>query len=92
MAKGDKISTPEDSDKIISAKISDKESNLIVYTAVSQLMLHDPSEDANPEHLCMSIGKCSKDFPKAFNNTKLLNIYICIYIYTNKFMSVFGSA
>ena len=81
MAKGDKISTPEDSDKIISAKISDKESNLIVYTAVSQLMLHDPSEDANPEHLCMSIGKCSKDFPKAFNNTKLLTIYMFLQLY-----------
>lgn len=71
LADLDNILTPEDIDEIMCAKIPDKETDSIGYTAVSQLMIHGPSGNANPKCPCMIRGKSSKYFP-TLSKTKTL--------------------
>lgn len=60
--------TPEYIDSIIQAEIPDKETKPELYEAVSRYMVHGPCGDANPNCPCMIDKKCSKKYPKSFNN------------------------
>ncbi|XP_076934857.1 uncharacterized protein LOC143601293 [Bidens hawaiensis] len=65
---GSKIHNPKDVHKFISAKIPNKDSDPDLYKLVSDHMIHDPCGDANPKCTCMVNKRCSKNFPKIFND------------------------
>ncbi|XP_028778037.1 uncharacterized protein LOC114734585 [Neltuma alba] len=68
----DKLKHPKDVDKIICAEIPDKDSSLLLYDLVRKFMVHGPCGSSNPKSPCMKDKKCSKYFPKRFNdNTKV---------------------
>ena len=62
-----------DIDKIISAEIPKKENNHRLYKAVENYMMHGPCGSANYASPCMDNGKCTKHFPKRFNNETTLD-------------------
>ncbi|XP_076881935.1 uncharacterized protein LOC143530216 [Bidens hawaiensis] len=68
MHPGSKIHNPQDVDKFISAEIPNKDSDPDLYKLVSDHMIHGPCGDANPKCTCMVNKKCSKIFPKMFND------------------------
>lgn len=70
---GDKLINLEDIDAVISAEIPDKATDRIAYKAVSQFMLHESCGEANPKCPCMSKGRCTKHYPKAFNNNTFVD-------------------
>ncbi|KAH0735831.1 hypothetical protein KY285_011538 [Solanum tuberosum] len=53
---------------MITAEIPDMEVDPDGYNAVKNYMMHGPCGDLNPGCPCMKQGKCSKHFPKKFNN------------------------
>ncbi|XP_076889689.1 uncharacterized protein LOC143540544 [Bidens hawaiensis] len=67
MHPGSKIHNPQDVDKFISVEIPNKDSNPDLYKLVSDHMIHGPCGDANPKCTSMVNKKCSKNFPKMFN-------------------------
>ena len=73
MESQDKLRNPADIDRCISAEIPDKESDPELYTLVKEFMIHGP---CGPEHKncpCMVGNKCSKIFPKAFNDSTYID-------------------
>ncbi|KAL7084236.1 hypothetical protein ACP275_14G212700 [Erythranthe tilingii] len=63
-----KYPNSEDIDKIISAEIPDENEDPVLYSYVSSLMIHGPCGVFNPTALCMEDGKCTRHFPKKFND------------------------
>lgn len=79
-ADGDKLTGPEDIDRLISAEISDKTEDPVGYKAISQFMMHGPCGSANPKCPCMFKGQCSKYYPKEFkDNTTVSSDGYAIY-------------
>ncbi|KAK3010909.1 hypothetical protein RJ639_012633, partial [Escallonia herrerae] len=62
LAQLNKLATPTDVDRLISAEIPDKKGDPAAYRVVSLFMMHGPSNS------CMVDGNCSKHFPKQFNS------------------------
>lgn len=58
-----------DIDSIVSAEIPDQTTSPLLYETVTKNMMHGPCGPLYPKASCMKNGKCSKDFPKPFNNT-----------------------
>ncbi|XP_071718258.1 uncharacterized protein [Rutidosis leptorrhynchoides] len=65
--------SPSDIDQYISAELPDPRDDFCGYKIISNLMIHGPCGDAHPEAPCMQENehtrgkKCSKKFPKPFN-------------------------
>ena len=57
---------PEDIDLVISAEISSKHQDPELHNIVLSHMIHGPCGHYNYRSPCMLDGKCSKDFPKSF--------------------------
>nr|XP_025887491.1 uncharacterized protein LOC112941712 [Solanum lycopersicum] len=55
---------------MITAEIPNMEVDPDDYKAVKNYMMHGPCGDLNPGCPCMKQGKCTKRFPKKFNNQK----------------------
>ncbi|XP_070044304.1 uncharacterized protein [Nicotiana tomentosiformis] len=55
-------------DRIIAAEIPDLEVDPYGYNAVKNFMMHGPCGELNPHCPCMRQGKCTKYFPKKFND------------------------
>ncbi|XP_061371987.1 uncharacterized protein LOC133314518 [Gastrolobium bilobum] len=55
-----------DIDKLISAEIPDKDSNPLLFQAVTNYMIHGPCGPENYKSPCMKDGRCSNFFPKNF--------------------------
>jgi hypothetical protein len=64
--------TVEDIDFIIQAQIPDKTSDPELYEMVSSFMLHGPCGPGYPNSKCMEKGRCTKGFPKDYNDSTVL--------------------
>ena len=53
---------------MITAEIPNMEVDPDGYKAIKNYMMHGPCGDLNPGCPCMKQGKCTKHFPKKFNN------------------------
>ncbi|XP_042970258.1 uncharacterized protein LOC122302876 [Carya illinoinensis] len=62
-----KLYAPESFDKIVSAEIPDKNTNLHLHNAVIKHMMHGPCGVLNPTNICMKKnGCCKSQYPKSF--------------------------
>ncbi|XP_021974961.1 uncharacterized protein LOC110870070 [Helianthus annuus] len=61
-----KFPNASDIDRVITAKIPDKERDPELYELVMQFMIHGPCVTDNPLCPCMVQQKCSKKFPKKY--------------------------
>jgi hypothetical protein len=62
----------DDIDFIIQAQIPDKTSDPELYEMVSSFMLHGPCGPGYPNSKCMEKGRCTKGFPKDYNDSTVL--------------------
>ncbi|XP_056688781.1 uncharacterized protein [Spinacia oleracea] len=66
--QNDKLTTPDDFDKIVRAVIPDEQVEPKLYKAVLKHMIHGPCGVLNHKSPCMKQGSCKKGFPKEFSN------------------------
>jgi len=64
---------PKQIDKIISAEIPDKNTDPHLYDIVTTLIIHGPCGKQNKNSPCMSNKKCTKHFPKKFNDSTVID-------------------
>ncbi|XP_072094205.1 uncharacterized protein [Arachis hypogaea] len=69
----DKYPIPADIDKIICAKIPDPDVDNAYYEAVKSFMLHSPCDISKPTLPCMEEGRCTRHFPKKFNEITIVD-------------------
>jgi hypothetical protein len=71
----DKLRTPEDVDSLISAEFPDEEKDPELFELVKSMMVHTPcgSENNNPNSPCIEKEKCTKNFPKLFQDQTIVN-------------------
>ncbi|XP_049392501.1 uncharacterized protein LOC125856887 [Solanum stenotomum] len=60
--------TTDHINRVISAEIPDYRAYPDGYNAVKNFMMHRPSGEQNPSCPCMKQGKCTKYFPKKYND------------------------
>jgi len=60
-------------DTLISATWPDPEKQPLLFNIVKRCMVHGSCGSANPHAPCMKQGKCSKGFPKHFQNQTVMN-------------------
>ena len=70
----DKMRTPEDIDRVVTAEIPDIASMPRLHDAVIRHMIHGRCGAMNPRCVCMKDGECSKEFPKAFSEETIMAI------------------
>ncbi|XP_054795045.1 uncharacterized protein LOC129300500 [Prosopis cineraria] len=73
LQQNDKIKSPKEIDNIISSEIPDKDSSPLLYDLVGTYMMHGPCGHSNKKSPCMKDGKCSKYFPKKFNDKTIVD-------------------
>lgn len=66
----DKPRTPDDYDHFVRAELPDKEKEPRLYKLVVENMLHGPCGANNDRSPCMVDGKCTKRFPKSFQEAR----------------------
>ena len=71
--RASKYPTPADIDKIISAEIPDPKRHPELYNLVKKHMIHVPCGLARTGSPCMRNNKCSKFFPKKFEETTIVD-------------------
>jgi hypothetical protein len=69
-----KIHNANDIDSIVSAQIPDPVTQPLLYQTITTCMLHGPCGDARPNAPCMIDKKCSKEYPKQFQEHILFNV------------------
>jgi hypothetical protein len=60
-------------DSFVSAEIPDPNEDPLGFILVSEFMMHGPCGDLNDKCVCMQDGKCSKHFPKDFQEETVLD-------------------
>ncbi|XP_057419198.1 uncharacterized protein LOC130713450 [Lotus japonicus] len=73
LSKNNKLVTTSDIDKFISAEIPDPILHPRLNKVVSTYMLHGPCGSGFSKSPCMSNGKCTKFFPKNFQETTIID-------------------
>ncbi|KAI9118735.1 hypothetical protein K1719_010180 [Acacia pycnantha] len=73
LSEADKVRTPTDVDKIISAEIPCKDADPELYELVRSYMIHGPCGRSSGSAPCMKDGRCSKYFPKKFYERTMLD-------------------
>ena len=68
-----KLMTPEDVDSAICAEWPDPDEQPLLFETVSKCMVHGPCGALNPSAPCMEDGKCTKYFPKPFQEQTLFD-------------------
>jgi Helitron helicase-like domain at N-terminus len=66
------LTTAEEVDTIIRAMWPDPEREPLLFNIVKHCMVHGPCGPAKPHTPCMRDGKCSKGFPKPFQNKMIM--------------------
>ena len=56
-------------DQFISAELPDPNEDPLGFVLVQEFMMHGPCGELDPNCPCMKDGKCSKRFPKSFQDT-----------------------
>ncbi|XP_058752651.1 uncharacterized protein LOC131625838 [Vicia villosa] len=69
-----KYPTPSDIDKIISAEIPDPAVHPVLYDLVSAHMMHRPCGPSRMKSQCMKNRKCSKYFPKKYQEETVVDL------------------
>ncbi|GKD91311.1 DNA helicase PIF1, ATP-dependent [Tanacetum coccineum] len=69
----DKITTTAKIDKYISAEIPNKNEDPDLYQIITDHMMHGPCGADNPSCPCTVDFKCTKKFPKQFNETTVID-------------------
>ena len=69
--KDHKLKTEEDIDRVVKAEIPDEVQNPRLYEIVTRNMIHGPCGIHNPNSPCMVDGKCSKGYPKEFQDVTI---------------------
>ena len=64
-----KLLTPEAIDSCISARWPDPEREPLLFETVKKCMVHGPCGALNPNALCIVDGKCSKNYPKNYQES-----------------------
>jgi hypothetical protein len=65
--------SPQFINSFISAEIPDPVIDPLAYALVAEHMVHGPCGRYNPKCSCMKDSKCSKNYPKEFNDTTTVN-------------------
>ena len=70
-----KLRTPEDVDSLISAEFPDEDTQPELFELVKSVMVHTPcgNQHNNPDSACIVDDKCSKNFPKPFQDQTIVN-------------------
>ena len=65
-----KLRTPEEVDSLLSAEFPDEEKDPELFELVKSVMFHTPcgNDHNNPNAPCIVDEKCSKNFPKLFQD------------------------
>jgi len=58
--------TVEDIDRMISAELSNSETNKLTHETIARCMMHGPCGAAFPNAPCMEESKCKKQYPRKF--------------------------
>ena len=59
--------------KFICAEIPDFNIDPLGYALVDEFMIHGPCGEANKKCSCMKDNKCSKNFPKSFQDETIID-------------------
>ena len=73
LANEDKPKDENHIDHIVCSEIPDQDQFPQLYECVRRHRIHGPCGTLNPHCPCMEDGKCSKEFPKEFQNTTMAN-------------------
>ncbi|EAU91301.2 hypothetical protein CC1G_13042 [Coprinopsis cinerea okayama7 len=68
-----KLATPSVVDSCISAEWPDPTTQPLLFESVKRSMVHGPCGAYNPRSPCMVNGKCSKGYPKSFNEVMTMD-------------------
>jgi hypothetical protein len=66
--------TVEDVDRMISAELSNSETNKLAHKTVARCTMHGPCGAAFPNAPCMEEGKCKKKYPRKFQSETMTNV------------------
>jgi hypothetical protein len=69
----DKIHNAHDIDSIVSAQIPDPVTQPLLYETVTNCIVHGPCGNIKPKAKCMVDKKCSKQYPKEFQEVTAFN-------------------
>jgi hypothetical protein len=68
-----RLEEPHQIDKAISAQLPDPVTHPKLFQLVEKLMIHGPCGELNSNLACMKDGKCSKNYPKTFQEQSVLS-------------------
>jgi hypothetical protein len=66
--------TVEDVDRMISAELSNSETNKLAHKTVAKCMMHGPCGAVFPNAPCMEEGKCKKQYPRKFQSETVTDV------------------
>ncbi|GES80818.1 LOW QUALITY PROTEIN: uncharacterized protein LOC114645498 [Rhizophagus clarus] len=75
LASENKPKTPEVFNKLVYAKIPDRNLQLLLFETVNKNMVHGPCGVVNSQSPCMINGKCSKNYHREFVSITSINKY-----------------
>ena len=74
LADSCKLRNPSDIDSVISAEIPDPNTEPQLHDVIRSTMVHGPCGILNRNAVCMANDKCSKDYPKQFQEETVLAV------------------
>ena len=72
LADESKLQTPEDIDTVIAVEIPDPHLEPKLHEIIKSTMVHGPCSILNPKSIYIIDGKCSKEYPKLFQEQTIL--------------------
>ena len=77
MEDKDKLRSPDQIDRLVSAQIPDPAVDPVLYQIVKENMIHGPC-DQGKRFICNETGRCNKNFPKQFRLATVLSEDVCL--------------